>query len=72
MAGPQDGLLQLPYYAPNTPFELPTEEDIASPDEVLSELGGRKVVRVGQKFTIKYGHADAGNLFEPKRTLKNF
>ncbi|KIX05973.1 uncharacterized protein Z518_03947 [Rhinocladiella mackenziei CBS 650.93] len=58
MAVPQDGLLQLPYYAPEIPFELPTKEDIASPDEVLSELGGRKVVRVGKKFIIKYGQIE--------------
>ena len=55
MAGPPDGPLQLPYYAPNLPFELPTQKDIASPDEVLCERGVRKIVRIGEKFVVKYG-----------------
>lgn len=48
---------QLPYYANPTslPAPLPTESEIKRSQDILSEYGGRKIVRVGRHFVVKYG-----------------
>lgn len=48
--------LVLPFFSPVIPTPLPSEEEIHSPDEVLSENLGRKVVRIGSHLVVKYGH----------------
>ena len=52
-----DYLPQLPYYAEQAslPTALPSEAQIKSSKDILSEYGGRKIVRVGQHFVVKYG-----------------
>jgi Phosphotransferase enzyme family len=48
---------QLPYYADRSslPAPLPTEAEIKGSQVILSEYGGRKTVRVGRYFVVKYG-----------------
>ena len=51
-----DGIqLALPYFSDDLPGPLPTQEQIETADEILAEVGGRKIVRVGQHYVVKYG-----------------
>jgi serine/threonine protein kinase len=50
------GSFRLPYFNPDVPAALPTDEEIESPDEAFSETGRCKAVRVGEHFVVKYGH----------------
>lgn len=49
-----------PYYADSAlfPAALPTEAQIRSSKDILSECGARKTVRVGHHFVVKYGNLD--------------
>ena len=53
MTGPVEIQLTLPYFSNDLPEPLPTEEDIENPDEVLTEGGGRRTVRVGDSYAVK-------------------
>ncbi|CZR69578.1 uncharacterized protein PAC_19478 [Phialocephala subalpina] len=49
--------IQLPYFAASEilPSALPTTEAIENSQDMLSESSGRKIVRVGCHFVVKYG-----------------
>ncbi|KAH8800722.1 phosphotransferase enzyme family protein [Xylogone sp. PMI_703] len=49
--------MQFPYFAPPEclPSALPTREAIANSGDVLSEYAGRRIVRIGCHFVVKYG-----------------
>lgn len=51
------GHFTLPFFAPPNllPDSLPTPEAISSSQHVLQEYHGRRVVRVGPHFVVKYG-----------------
>lgn len=57
MAASDDYQLTLPYVGDDLPAPLPTQEQIDNPDQILVEVGGRKVARVGEHYVIKYGEA---------------
>lgn len=48
--------LALPYFSHSCPAPLPTATDIEASDQVMTDYIGRKVVRVGSVFVVKYGH----------------
>jgi hypothetical protein len=52
-----DSLPTLPFFAaPDLlPAPLPTIEAISASQDLLKERGGRRVVRVGTHFVVKYG-----------------
>jgi Phosphotransferase enzyme family len=52
-----DHLPRIPFYADpaSRPAALPTEAEIKSSQHIISEYGGRKIVRVGQHYVVKYG-----------------
>ncbi|KAG6297648.1 hypothetical protein E4U45_005420 [Claviceps purpurea] len=52
-----DQPLQLPYFAPQSrlPIPIPAVQDIERDAVVLHERDGRRVVRFGNDFVIKYG-----------------
>ncbi|KZZ98342.1 phosphotransferase enzyme family protein [Moelleriella libera RCEF 2490] len=45
------------FVAPDLPAPLPTTETIAASQDVLQEYTGRRIVRVGDHFVVKYGAA---------------
>lgn len=49
-------MLTLPFIHNKPPASLPSEDQIEKPDEVLTDKIGRRVVRVGTQFIVKYGH----------------
>ena len=57
MAASGDFQLTLPYFSDDVPGPLPTQEQIENADQILAEVGGRKVVRVGEHYAVKYGEA---------------
>lgn len=57
MGASDDIHLSLPYFSADPPGPLPTQEQIENAHEILAEVGGRKVVRVGEQYAVKYGDA---------------
>jgi hypothetical protein len=55
MAASVDFQLTLPYFSGDLPGPLPTQEQMENADQILAEVGGRRVVRVGEHYVIKYG-----------------
>lgn len=54
-----DPAIALPSIAADIPAALPTNAEIEASKDVLIEFGGRRVVRVGKHFVVKYGlHVD--------------
>ncbi|EXJ85221.1 hypothetical protein A1O3_05896 [Capronia epimyces CBS 606.96] len=57
MAASHDHKLTLPYFGDDLPGPLPTQEQIDSAEQILVEVGGRKVARVGEHYVVKCGEA---------------
>lgn len=57
MAASDEYQLTPPYFGDDLPAPLPTQEQINNADQILVEVGGRKVVRVGEHYVVKYGEA---------------
>lgn len=57
MVASDDYQLTLPYVSNDLPAPLPTQEQIDNADRILVQAGGRKVVRVGEHYAVKYGEA---------------
>lgn len=55
MTTPADIRFVLPYFVDNLPAPLPTQEQIENASDVLAEVAGRRVIRVGEHFVVKYG-----------------
>lgn len=55
MGASDDFELTLPYFCADPPRTLPTQEQIDNADEILADVGGRTVARVGEHFVVKYG-----------------
>jgi len=55
MATSDNFQLTLPYFSDDLPGSLPTQNQIENADQILAEVGGRKVVRVGEQYIVKYG-----------------
>lgn len=49
------GLLTLPFISADVPSPLPTNAQIEASRDVFTDFSGRKVVRVGKHFVVKYG-----------------
>ncbi|TAQ88179.1 hypothetical protein B7494_g3493 [Chlorociboria aeruginascens] len=47
--------IQLPYFAEGISQSLPTNEAIEASHDILLDYPGRKVVRIGSDFVVKYG-----------------
>jgi hypothetical protein len=60
-------LVSLPYYASDLPSPLPTETEIDDAQDIALEYGGRRIVRVGHYFVVKFGKGV--NLLEGENLL---
>ncbi|PYI05492.1 phosphotransferase enzyme family protein [Aspergillus sclerotiicarbonarius CBS 121057] len=59
--------VELPYYATDLPSPLPTEADIDAAPDISLAYGGRRVVKIGTHFVVKYGRGV--NLIEGENML---
>jgi hypothetical protein len=48
-------VISLPYYASDLPCPLPTENEIDEASDISRAYGGRRIVRAGPSFVVKYG-----------------
>jgi hypothetical protein len=60
-------LVSLPFYASDLPCPLPTDPEIDDAEDIALEYGGRRVVRVGRNFVVKFGKVV--NLLEGENLL---
>jgi hypothetical protein len=60
-------VISLPYYASDLPCPLPTETEIDEASDISLAYGGRRIVRVGPSFVVKYG--EPVNLLEGENML---
>ncbi|KAM5430544.1 hypothetical protein McanCB56680_007383 [Microsporum canis] len=61
-------LVSIPYTAANLPGPLPTKSQIESAP-VLSQRGDTKIVKVDDKYAVKYGPAAQFFFFEGQNTI---
>ncbi|KAL3491839.1 hypothetical protein BJX62DRAFT_224876 [Aspergillus germanicus] len=60
-------VISLPYYASDLPCPLPTENEIDEASDISLAYGGRRIVRVGPSFVVKFG--EQVNILEGENML---